>query len=588
MSDPSSHQATPGARAPIPPPLPEAALESPSKPIAPLLRIPGMVEDGEARRLSVGDKQYSVADIVALTRKSNEKSQIAALKILGALEGLSRSELHLAASALYVMSFERTSIQDLARESLHKLLLANCTSLEALHLAAQIVKILGPFPEYTSLLSPLVTLLTNTLKMIRFEPTTDRKQCVERRHVLLKALEVGELRSSACESLRAILSDKNEQFATDRKELAGNVLAYFRLNPASSPVVNEVKRLASAALTPGLTTAQVCTSKPVDIDRSTICTTALEAELRRQYGLACALEISKALKLLGRSMRIEEYEKALTFSVATTQSEPTNRCWFSKDEWNTTARLLKLAQADTAIAPEHLAALLYILATRVKAEDHSDPRDSRRRSDTAGADERKRVLREVQRICDLNALDMATITSRAEQIALRALPAPFDTWRFEQHIEPKKNEQNSTSTSRPDRPLRTGQVIAKLLRDDNPSTVTRLVPEELHVLRQVQNLTVEEFKIITERLRARAASDPWARTTILDLVRLPHAPEVTAKVRTAALGALISEARRLGKLHPELEKEVFAVSAEIPYLPFLPPDLEEDQEFLLDEHDEEF
>jgi hypothetical protein len=547
-----------------------------------------MVEDGGARRLSVGDKQYSIADIIALTRSGNEKSKLAAVKILGALEGLSRSELHLAGSALYVMSLERTSIQNLVQESLYKLILANSASLEALHLASQIVKFWSPLPECASHLSQLITLLTSALTTIRFESSTDRKQCVERRHVLLKAMEVDQLRSSTCESLRAILSDKSEQFATDRKELAGNVLAYFRLNPISSPLVNEVKRFASAALTPGLTTAQISKSKPVDIDRSTICTTALEAELRRQYGLACALEISKASKLLGRSMRIDEYEKALTFSVATIQSEPTNRSWLSSDEWSTTARLLQLAQADPDIPPHNLAALLYVLATRVKAEDHSDPRDSRRRADTAGSDQRKRLLREVRRICDLNGIGMDAITALAEQIVHRTLPAPFDTWRFEQHVEPKKTEQTSTSNSPTSRSLRSGQVIAKLLRDDNPSTVTRMVPEELHVLRQVQNLSVDEFKTITQRLRTRAVSDPWARTTVLDLARLPHAPEVTAKVRTAALGALISEARRLGRLSTELEKEVFAVSAEIPHLPFLPPDVEEDQEFLLDEQDEEF
>jgi hypothetical protein len=545
-----------------------------------------MTEDGETRRLNVRDKQYSIADIIALTRKGNEKSQTAALKILGALEGLNRSELHLAGSALYVMSFEHHSLQSLARDSLYKLILANSTSLEALHLASQIVKMWGPLPEYASHAQALVAVLTNALKTIRFDSATDRKQCVERRHVLLKAMDVDELRSSVCESLRAILSDKNEQLAADKRELAGNVLAYFRLHPISSPLVNEVKRLAGAALTPGLTTAHVSKSRPVDIDRSTICTTALEAELRRQYGLACAIEISKAIKLLGRPMRIEEYEKALTFNVASTQSEPTNRSWFSKDEWSTTARLLQLAQADTDIAPEKIAALLHVLATRVKAEDHSDPRDSRRRADTAGIEERKQLLREVKKICDLNSIDTDSVISLAEQIVQRALPAPFDTWRFEQHVEPKKSEQRATSIPTSSRSVRTSQVIAKLLRDDNPSTVMRMVPEELHTLRQVENLSVEEFRVITERLRTRAATDPWARTTVLDLVRLPHAPEVSAKVRTAALGALISEARRLGKLSADLEKEVFAVSAEIPYLPFLPPDVEDDQEFLLDNHDD--
>ncbi len=588
MSDPSSGEATAAAGKPLPPPLPQAALESTSKPLSPLLRIPGMAEDAEPRRLKVGEKQYSIADLTTVCRNGHEKSQHAALKILGALEGLNRSDLHLAASALYAMSFEHTETGDFARESLYKLICANSISLEALHLGSQIAKSWSVVPTCSAHLSSLVTLLTSVLKTIRFEPSSDRRHCVERRYVLLKALEVDDLRSSACESLRAILSDKDELFSSTRKELAGNVLAYFRLNPVSSPLVNEVKRVASATLTPGLTTVQAHKARPVDIDRSTICTTALEAALRRQFGLACALEVSKAIKLLGRSMRIEEYERGLSFSVAAVQVEPTNRSWFSRDEWSTMARLLQLAQKDPEILPERFVALLYVLATRVKAEDHSDPRDSRRRADATGPDERKRLLKEVDKLCDLNSLSMDTITARAEEIVSRALPPPFDNWRFEQHVEAKKSENNSSLSAAESRSTRTAQVIAKLVRDDNPSTVTRMIPEELHLLRQVHNLTVEEFKVITQRLRARAVSDPWARTTILDLVRLPHAPGVTAKVRTAALGALISEARRLGRLSTDLEKEVFAVSAEVPSLPFLTPDIEDDQEFLLDEDSEDF
>jgi hypothetical protein len=588
MSDPSSQESMLANGPPTPPALPEAALEAVSKPIAPLLRIPGMMEDADPRRLDVGGKQYSIADIVALTRSDNEKSQVIAIKILGALEGLSRSELHLAGSALYVSSHERTATQELAQQSLYKLIVANSNNLEAIHLGCQIVKKWASIPEFASNISSLVALLNTTLKAIRFDPSTNRKQCVERRYVLLKAIEVEELRVSACESMRAILSDKTEQFAADRKELAGNILAYLRLNPISSPHVNEVKRLASPILISTLTTSHVPRTKAVDIDRSTICTTALEAELRRQFGLACAIELSKAVKLLGRSMRFEEYERALSFSSSTPHYEPTNRSWFSKDEWNTTARLLLLAKTDTEVPPERLAALLYVLATRVKAEDHSDPRDSRRRSDMAGSEERTRLLTNVQKICNQSTINMTSVTSLADEIVARALPAPFDTWRFEQHGEPKKREGSTTSNSQNDRSVRTAQVIAKLVRDDNPSTVTRMVPEELHLLRQVENLSVEEFKVITRRLQVRAVSDPWARTTVLDLVRLPHAPAVTAKVRTAALGALISEARRMGRLSLELEKEVFAVSAEIPSLPFLHVDTEEDHELLLDERDEEF
>jgi hypothetical protein len=588
MSDASSQEATRGSGLPVPPPLPATAPEADPKLMVPLVRIPGMPEDGEPRRLSVGDKVYSIADIIALSRSGNEKSQRIAVKILGALEGLSRSELHLACSALHAASHEYATLRNVARESLYKLISTNSNNLEAIHLGCQIAKQWSSIEECAELFALLVALLNSTVKNIRFDVSATRRQCVERRYVLLKALEIEELRPSTCESMRSILSDKNEQFRADRKELAGNILAYLRLNPISSPHVNEVKRLATPALTSGLTTVHAQRTKAVDIDRATICTTALEAELRRQFGLACALEVSKALKLLGRSMRIEEYERAITFSSSSPHSEPTNRSWFSKDEWATAARLVQLGKSDRDILPEKIAALLYVLATRIKAEDHSDPRDSRRRVDAVGAEERKCILLDVQKLCDQHDISMATVISRADQIVIRALPAPFDTWRFEQHVEPKKPEAHVPAPTQKERSTRTSQIIAKLLRDDNPSTVTRMVPEELHLLRQVENLSVEEFKVITQRLQTRAVSDAWARTSILDLVRLPHASAVTAKVRTAALGALISEARRLGRLSVDLEKEVFAVSAEIPSLPFLAPESDEDQEFLLHEQDDDF
>jgi hypothetical protein len=101
------------------------------------------------------------------------------------------------------------------------------------------------------------------------------------------------------------------------------------------------------------------------------------------------------------------------------------------------------------------------------------------------------------------------------------------------------------------------------------------MPQDFQVLRQVTGLTLEVFRLVTERIRRRAASDPWARVAILDLVRSPHEPDVTARVRTAVLGALVNDARRVGKLSMQLEKEVFAISAEIPELPFLRRDYTE-------------
>jgi hypothetical protein len=118
-------------------------------------------------------------------------------------------------------------------------------------------------------------------------------------------------------------------------------------------------------------------------------------------------------------------------------------------------------------------------------------------------------------------------------------------------------------------------LIQKLLADERQEFVPRLMPQDFQVLRQVTGLTLEVFRLVTERIRRRAASDPWARVAILDLVRSPHEPDVTARVRTAVLGALVNDARRVGKLSMQLEKEVFAISAEIPELPFLRRDYTE-------------
>lgn len=124
-------------------------------------------------------------------------------------------------------------------------------------------------------------------------------------------------------------------------------------------------------------------------------------------------------------------------------------------------------------------------------------------------------------------------------------------------------------------------LIQKLVADERLEFVARLLPQDFQVLRQVTGLKLDVFRLLTERIRRRAASDPWARLAVLDLVRSPHEPQVTARVRTAVLGALVNDARRIGKLSTQLEKEVFAISAEIPDLPFLSLELADS-----DEHDD--
>jgi hypothetical protein len=59
------------------------------------------------------------------------------------------------------------------------------------------------------------------------------------------------------------------------------------------------------------------------------------------------------------------------------------------------------------------------------------------------------------------------------------------------------------------------------------------------------------------------------RNAILDLARTSHTSEVTTSIRTAALAALVSEARRLGRLTSQIENEIIVASAEIPTLPHI-------------------
>jgi hypothetical protein len=113
------------------------------------------------------------------------------------------------------------------------------------------------------------------------------------------------------------------------------------------------------------------------------------------------------------------------------------------------------------------------------------------------------------------------------------------------------------------------RIVEKLLGADGTAHAERLTPNEFQCLRQLTGLSLDSFRVITDRIRMRATSESWARAAILDLARAPHAPEVTRNIRTAALGALVSEARKLGRLSSQIEKEIFAVSAEIPTLTYL-------------------
>lgn len=113
------------------------------------------------------------------------------------------------------------------------------------------------------------------------------------------------------------------------------------------------------------------------------------------------------------------------------------------------------------------------------------------------------------------------------------------------------------------------ELLDKIALSDEPNLISRLLPKDFQMLRHVKGLDLARFRLIFDKIRTRAVSDPWARAALLDLARSPHHPEVSSRIRTAALGTFVNEARKYGKLTSQLEKEVFAISAEIPTLPFL-------------------
>jgi hypothetical protein len=109
-------------------------------------------------------------------------------------------------------------------------------------------------------------------------------------------------------------------------------------------------------------------------------------------------------------------------------------------------------------------------------------------------------------------------------------------------------------------------LLDKLSGTDASSHAERLTPHDFQRIRQLKGLSLETFRCVTERIRLRATAEPWARAALLDLARAPHTQEVTTSIRASALGSLLSETRRLGRLTAQIEQEIFAVSAQIPGL----------------------
>ena len=164
---------------------------------------------------------------------------------------------------------------------------------------------------------------------------------------------------------------------------------------------------------------------------------------------------------------------------------------------------------------------------------------------TAAIDERYRPLRRIA---------SALYTGGATRSLPQASPPHVQS-------EPESLNREETSLSPAAR-----KIIESLLADTGTEVISRLVAHDYEMIRGVHGLSLEDFRVLTARLRPRASIDPWARSALLSIVRAPHSASVSCSVRTAVLGSLVNEARRMGGLSSQIEKEVLSISAEIPSL----------------------
>lgn len=162
----------------------------------------------------------------------------------------------------------------------------------------------------------------------------------------------------------------------------------------------------------------------------------------------------------------------------------------------------------------------------------------------------------------LAATTFATTLGTGAQIPSNSRPSQWSTASAPGSTQQLLSERRSAQAL---------HLIQRITGEGGAREVARLMPTDFQVLKAITGLSLETFRLVCERLRMRAVSDPWARSTLLELARAPHDSSVTSSVRTAMLGSLVSEARKIGKLSAELEKEVYATSATIPEM-ISPPD----------------
>lgn len=536
-----------------------------------LSRIPGMGDEGQSAPVVIGDHEMTAAEAVALLTSGDTGPRVPlAIKALSEAQ-LSRHDTTLFASAL--LSLERTGAPsgDAAALALVTLVSTPSASLEGLFLGMQLLRAWEPAPERAALRSSVAGALAAAIAELKFANGMTRRQLAEVRYVLLRAFESAALQEPAAAAIRTVLTDQSPRLMPERKELAGAVLSASSALRGPSGEIPGLKRLAASVFATGVAPVSMReTPEGCQRRRVSFLVTAQDAERRRQFGLASAIELHKAATLLDRPLTLAEHEVALAFHNDASAPVPGNQSWLTRDEWRTAHRLITLALEERSLAPLDALALLHLLATQVKVEDPSDSRVSFRRPDLLDASTRLNTVRETALLAAQHGLALEDVTARANEAAARLFDRAFLV-------------RNPSSVTLDDAPtagadgsgsakantainLSTSDLVSRLVRDNSPAFVSRLVAADFETLKRAQGLDADQFRVVLERIRHRAISDPWARIAFLEILRAPHDAAVTPSARTAALGALVSEARRLGRLTPTLEKEVFAASAEIPQL----------------------
>ena len=534
------------------------------------VRIPGPTAEGAASSVVVNGLTLAAPELLAALEAGTIDLHQAVRAIASA--PITRHELHLFAS--FLLSSAQHADGDRALAALVELLIARASEPEAAFIGIQLLRICSGTDSSREHLASLQEALSASVQSFIFAPETPRRHLTEMRYVLVRAFESELLHDAAAVAVQRILASDHPRLVAERKDLASHIISAANGLRAGSSRLAALKRLAAAVFATGTAPAslrEAAAAESPQQKRITFLVTAQDAERRRQFGLASAIELHKAATLIGRPMTMSEYEIALTFHHGTTSAAPGNQRWLSRDEWLTAHKLVLLAIDELPSCSMGALGLLRLLATSVKVEDPSDTRVSFKRPDALDPLTRRKALREAERIAAACGASPEQLEAVAQEQAARLIDPTFLVHNpavisLEQlalsevegsHALPKGNSAIN---------LGTGDLTARLLNDSSPTLVSRLVAGDFEVLKRAEGLTLSQFRTLLDKIRPRAISDTWARLAFLDIVRAPHAEEVNVRVRTAALGALVHEARKLGKLTAALEKEVFAASAEIPSL----------------------